>query len=146
MFAAAVTTFETLRKDRLRAAPLDDSRMEVVRRHMTEAVLASGPTVACFQGYSIRRRLADQVVPTEFEFGTMDKGIFTGPVMSSLNFNDLPPMFVEAVHIALANPLWQELYQRATRSVAVDISARTEPFWRLVIEEAQGAETAVSSH
>jgi hypothetical protein len=89
MFAATVTTFETLRKDRLRAAPLDESRMDVVRRRMTEAVLASGPAVACFQVYSIRQRRADQIVPTEFEFGTMDKGIFTNPVMSSLDFNDL---------------------------------------------------------
>jgi hypothetical protein len=31
---------------------------------------------------------------------------------------------------------WQQLYKRATRSLAVDISAGTEPFWRLVIEEA----------
>jgi hypothetical protein len=136
MFAAAVTAFETLRKDRLRAAPLDESRMETVRQHMTEAVLARGPSIACFQGYSIQRRRASHPVSTEFEFGTMDKGIFTSPVMSSLDFNDLPPMFVEAIHVALTNPLWQELYQRAKRSLAVDVSGGTEPFWRLVIEEA----------
>jgi hypothetical protein len=55
IFGVVVTAFEALRKERLRTAPLDESRMALVRQRITENVLAHGPTIACFQGYPIRR-------------------------------------------------------------------------------------------
>jgi hypothetical protein len=136
IFAGIVTAFETLRRDRLRAAPLDESRMQIIRQHMSEAALGSGPSIACFQGYSVNRRRETTAIPTEFEFGTMDKGAFTSPVMSEVDFNDLPPLFAQTLQVALSNAVWQELGERPQRDVPVDLSAGTESFWRTVVAEA----------
>jgi hypothetical protein len=133
-----VNVFETLRKDRLRNAPLDESRMEAVRRHITEAVLAYGPSITCFQGYPIRRQQSGQVITTEHEFGQIDKGSFVTPEMSALTFTDLPPLFAEVSRNYLTNLLWHGLYHRPKRVVTVDVSRGRELFWNRVIEEAAG--------
>ncbi|WP_213772875.1 hypothetical protein [Bradyrhizobium sp. dw_78] len=136
MFAAAVSAFQTLRKNRLRTAPLDEQRMQIVRQQMTEAALAHGPAVACFQGYSIHRRPGGVAPPSEHIFQSMDKGLFTVPVLSRIDFDEMPSMFVLQSQVAFADSLWQELYQRAKLDFVVDVSDGSEPFWRRVIEQA----------
>ncbi len=136
IFSTAVDTFETLQKERLRTAPLDDERMALVRRRITENVLAFGPSITCFHGYSIRRREIGDLTPTVSEFGAIDKGSFVSPEMSNLSFDDLPPLFVDASRIALTDFVWRGLYQRPKRVVAVDVSDGTAAFWRRVTEEA----------
>lgn len=133
-----ISVFETLRKDRLRNAPLDESRMETVRRHITEAVLAQGPSITCFQGYPIRRQEFGDIATTEHEFGQIDKGSFVTPEMSDLTFSDLPPLFVQASRDYLTDLVWRGLYHRPKRVATIDVSRGREPFWHRVIEEAAG--------
>lgn len=134
--ASIVTAFETLRTERLRAAPLNEDRMSLVRRQMSEAVMAHGPSLTCFRSYKIRRDTSGTIPTTETEFGVIDKGSFTLPEMSPISFDDLPSFFVEALRTHLSNIVWQDLYQRPKRIVPVDISEGTDPFWRRVIAEA----------
>ena len=133
---AAVLGFDMLRKDRLRTAPLDETRMEAVRRHVTNAVLTNGPSIACFRGYSIHRRVGGEIASTQTEFGEIDKGAFVSPPMSDLTFEDLPPLFVDVSRDYLTNLLWHGLYHRPKRTVAEDVTSSTEPFWRRVVAEA----------
>ncbi len=131
-----VTAFDTLRTERLRAAPLDEDRMALVRRRMSEAVMAHGPSLTCFRNYKIRRDTSGTIPTTETEFGVMDKGAFTLPAMSAASFDDVPSIFVDILRTHLSNFVWQELYHRPKRVVPVDISESTDPFWRRVIAEA----------
>jgi hypothetical protein len=134
--ASIVTAFETLRIERLRAAPLDEDRMALVRRRMSEAVIAHGPSLTCFRNYDIRRGASGTIPTSETEFGVMDKGAFTLPEMSAASFDDVPSMFVEILRTHLSNFVWQDLYHRSKRVIPVDISEGTNPFWQLVIAEA----------
>jgi hypothetical protein len=134
--ASVVTAFEMLRTERLRTAPLDEDRVGLVRRRMSEAVMAHGPSVTCFRNYDIRRDTSGTIPTTETEFGVMDKGAFTVPEMSEASFDDLPSMFVEVLCTHLSNFVWQDLYHRPKRVVPVDISVSTDPFWQRVIDEA----------
>lgn len=131
-----VTAFESLRTERLRAAPLDEDRMGLVRRQMSEAVMAYGPSLTCFCNYDIRRDTSGTIPTAETEFGVMDKGAFTLPEMSEASFDDVPSIFVEALRTHLSNFVWQDLYHRPKRVVPVDISGSTDPFWQRVIAEA----------
>jgi len=131
-----VTTFEALRKERLRTAPLDESRMALVRQRITENILTHGPTIGCFQGYPIRRSDRGAIPTAEKEFGTIDRGSFVTPEMSNLNFDDLPQLFVDVSRECLAELEWHGLYHRPKRIVSIDGSEGTEIFWRRVIDEA----------
>jgi len=64
-----VTSFETRRSDRLRAAPLDEERMALVRRRMSEVVMAHGPGLTCFRRYNVRRNDSGTLTASEVEFG-----------------------------------------------------------------------------
>jgi hypothetical protein len=132
---AAVATFSALREERLRAAPLDESRMDLVRRSITKDVLANGPAITCFQGYSIHPDDSGEIASTETEFGVIDKGSFVRPEMADVTFSDLPPLFVNVSHDCLADMVWHSLHQRPKRVVSIDVSGGTEPFWRAVIDE-----------
>ena len=110
--------------------------MELVRRHITEGVLANGPTIACFRGYQIRRDNTGEIAVDEFEFGVMDKGAFVIPEMSEVTFDELPGMFVEVCRGNFNNFIWRDLYQQPKRTVSVDVSDGTDSFWRRVIQEA----------
>ncbi|WP_163099912.1 hypothetical protein, partial [Acinetobacter baumannii] len=70
IFAAIVDEFKALRKERLQVAPLDETRMAIVRAQMTEGLLSVGPWLPCFQ-YAIERS-DGRVDPVETEFGTID--------------------------------------------------------------------------
>ena len=137
IFGAAVGDFQALRRERLRAAPLDESRMDIVRRCMTQNLLSIGPWLACFQ-YAIVRK-AGHVAVIESEFGTIDKGSFVTPEMSELNFNELPKLFADVCRSVSADRVWRELYARPKKKVLVDISKSTERFWKRVFAEAPGA-------
>ena len=63
--ASIVTAFETLRTERLRAAPLDEGRMGLVRHQMSEAVMVHGPSLTCFRNYEIRRDNSGTIPATE---------------------------------------------------------------------------------
>jgi hypothetical protein len=136
ILSVTVTAFEALRKERLRIAPLDESRMALVRQRITENVLAHGPAIACFQGYPILRSDGGAIPAVEKEFGTIDKGSFVTPEMSNLNFDDLPPLFVDISRECLTELVWHGLYQRPKRIVPIGGSNKTEIFWRRVVQEA----------
>ena len=131
-FTSAVTVFKTLRMERVRNAPLDESRMSLVRRMMSEAVMARGPTITCFGKYPIQQDFSGTIPVIEFEFGVMDRGAFTLPVMSALSFDDIPAIFVDFLRQYLSNVVWQELYRRPKRVVPVDIAESTTPLWQSV--------------
>lgn len=136
IFDAAVNEFRASRKERLRAAPLDESRMEIVRQRMTESLLSIGPWLTCFQ-HGIERK-AGHVAAVESEFGTIDKGSFVMPEMSELSFNELPELFSDVCRNMSADRVWRELYTRPKKKVRVDISKSTERFWKRVFAEAPG--------
>jgi hypothetical protein len=110
--------------------------MDFVRRAITESVLAYGPTIACFRGFSIRRDDSGEIPVTETEFGVIDKGSFVVAEMSQIDFEELPPLFIEVSQNYLNNLLWRDLYHRPKRAVLTDISQGTESFWRRVVQEA----------
>jgi hypothetical protein len=133
-----VKAFEALRAERLRNAPLDESRMSLVRRKMTEEVLARGPSITCFTGFHVRRDNSATIPVSEVEFGVMDRGAFTQPYMSAFSFGDLPGHFVNALRSGLSNFLWREFQRHPKRVVSVDISESNDAFWRQAISEAAG--------
>lgn len=135
IFTNVVASFEALRKERLRNAPLDEARMEAVRNHVTDAVLRHGPSIGCFVGYSIQRQ-PGEITPTETQFGVIDKGAFVNPPMSDLTFEELPPLFLEVGLDYLNNLIWHSLYHRPKRIVVEDVTHGTQSFWRHVITEA----------
>jgi hypothetical protein len=136
ILANVVSAFEKLRKERLRAAPLDEERMELVRQRITESVLADGPGITCFGEYVIRRDASGAVATTETEFGVIDKGSFVVPEMSAVLFDDLPGSFVYVSRDYLASLVWRSLYHRPKRIVSMDVAEGTSAFWRHVIDEA----------
>jgi hypothetical protein len=136
IFDAVVDGFRVLRKERLRVAPLDDSRMDIVRTRMTEGLLSVGPWLECFQ-YAIERN-DGHVEPVETEFGTIDQGSFVTPEMSELTFGDLPKLFADVCRNISADRVWRSLCGRPKKKVRVDISKSTESFWKRVIAEASG--------
>ena len=136
IFDAVVDEFRALRKERLRVAPLDESRMDIVRTRMTEGLLSVGPWLECFQ-YAIERS-DGHVEPVETEFGTIDKGSFVTPEMSELTFGDLPRLFADVCRNISADKVWRSLYGRPKKKVRVDISKSTEGFWKRVIAEGPG--------
>jgi hypothetical protein len=136
IFDAVVEEFRALRKQRVRVAPLDESRMDVVREKMTQGLLSVGPWLPCFQ-YSIERK-EGHVDPIEAEFGTMDKGSFVTPEMSELTFDDLPKLFVDVCRNLSADKLWRSLYGRPEKKVRIDISKNTKRFWKRMIAESSG--------
>jgi len=131
-----VAAFETLRKERLRAAPLDEDRMELVRRRITESILTNGPDMACFGKYPISRDTSGMLPVTETEFGTISKGSFVRPEMAGVSFEELPEIFVGVSRNYLVNQVWHGLYHRPKRHVSMNITEGTSPFWRRVIDEA----------
>jgi hypothetical protein len=134
--ASAAAAFKTLRTERARNAPLDESRMSLVRRVMSEAVRASGPTITCFRKYPIQQEFRGTIPVFEFEFGVMDRGAFTLPPISALSFEELPPIFTDILRHKLTDVVFGELYHRPKRLVAVDVTESTEFFWQRVIAEA----------
>lgn len=134
--ARLVTAFEMLRTERLRAAPLDEDRMALVRRSMSEAVMAHGPSVACFRSYLIRRDASGTIPTIEREFGFIDKGAFTRPEMSAVPFDEMPNVFVDNLRAILSQCVWRELTGRPKRVIQADISEGTESFWQGVLAEA----------
>ncbi|WP_375785816.1 hypothetical protein ACE10Z_41360 [Bradyrhizobium sp. Pha-3] len=134
VFVAVTNGFRDLRKERLRAASLDEGRMSVVRKHMTESLLSIGPWLSCFQ-YSLERQY-EQAIWSELEFGTIDKGSFVIPEMSALSFDELPKLFSDSCRILSANLVWRAMNRRPKRVVAMDISKGTEEFWKAVIAKA----------
>jgi hypothetical protein len=137
VFDSLVTGLQTLRKERLRAAPLDEDRMALVRHRMTDGVLANGPGIGCFREYTINRVAAGAIAVQESQFGVIDKGSFTLPEMSQVTFNDLPGIFSDILRSHLAGHLWRDLHQRPKRVLAADLSEGTEEFWWNVVEEAR---------
>jgi hypothetical protein len=135
-FANVLTAFEALRKERLRNAPLDEGRMGQVRRRMSEAVLAYGPSLTHFRNYDIRRDTSGMIPVTETKFGVIDKGLFTLPEMSAATFDDVPGLFIDILRRHLSNSVWSDFYRRPKRVVSADTSAGSDPFWRGVIAEA----------
>jgi hypothetical protein len=133
IFDAVVEEFKALRKQRVRVAPLDESRMEEVRERMTQGLLSVGPWLQCFQ-YAIKRK-EGHVDPVEAEFGTMDKGSFVTPEMSEMTFGDLPKLFVDVCRNLSADRVWRSLYARPKKKVRIDISKNTKRFWKRVIAE-----------
>jgi hypothetical protein len=137
VLASAVTVFETLRTERIRNAPLDESRMALVRRRMSEAVSAHGPTITCFRKYAIQKDLSGTTPTIEFVFGVMDKGVFTLPAMSALSsFEDVPTIFTDILRQKLTDVVFAELYHRPKRVVPVDVSESTKLLWQRVTAEA----------
>ena len=136
VLAGVVTTFVALRKDRLLSAPLDDDRVGLVRRRMSEATMAHGPTVACFREYIIQRDTTSAIPISETEFGVIDKGLFTLPQLSAATFDDLPGMFVEVLRTHLSNHIWRDFYARPKRVIQISIADETDTFWRRAIAEA----------
>lgn len=136
IFDAIVDEFKALRKERLQVAPLDETRMAIVRAQMTEGLLSVGPWLPCFQ-YAIERS-DGRVDPVETEFGTIDKGSFVAPEMSELTFGDLPKLFVDVCRNLSADKVWRSLYARPKKKVRLDISKTTGRFWKRVIAEASG--------
>jgi hypothetical protein len=136
IFDAVVDEFRALRKERLRVAPLDESRMDAVRAQMTEGLLSVGPWLQCFQ-YAIERK-EGHVDPVEAEFGAMDKGSFVTPEMSELTFSDLPKLFVDVCRNLSADKVWRSLYGRPKKKVRIDISKSSGRFWKRAIAEASG--------
>jgi hypothetical protein len=110
--------------------------MSLVRRMMSEAVRASGPTITCFRKYLIKQDFSGTIPVFEFEFGVMDKGAFALPAMSALSFEQLPPMFTDILRHKLTDLVFGELYHRPKRVVAVDVTESTKIFWQRVIAEA----------
>jgi hypothetical protein len=130
--ASIVTAFVTLRTERLRAAPLDENRMGLVRRRMSEAIMIHGPSLTCFRKYPIQQDFSGTIPVIEFEFGVMDRGAFTLPVMSALSFDDIPAIFVDVLRQYLSKLVWRELHRRPKRVVPVDIAESTTPLWQSV--------------
>jgi hypothetical protein len=109
--------------------------MALVRRAMTEAVLANGPAVTCFTGLTIRRDVSGSIPVEEAEAREFDRGSFVDPEMSDMTFDELPGLIVEIVRSRLANRVWDQLYRRPKRVIAVDVSTSTDGFWRDVVRE-----------
>jgi hypothetical protein len=133
IFGAVVEEFRALRKERVRVAPLDESRMDEVRENMTQGLLSVGPWLPCFQ-YAIERK-DEHVDPIEVEFGTIDRGSFVTPEMSELSFGDLPKLFVDVCRNLSADGVWRSLYGRPKKKIRIDISKNTRRFWRRVMKE-----------
>jgi hypothetical protein len=131
-----VTVFKSLRTERIRNARLDESRMSLVRRMMSEAVRARGPSLTCFSDYPIQVEFSGEIAAMETEFGFIDRGAFTEPAMSQLSFDDLPSYFVEALRQYLTNVVLYELGRRPKRVIPVDISEGTTALWKSVFAEA----------
>jgi hypothetical protein len=136
ILAKVAPTFEALRKEKIRTAPLDEGRMELVRRRVTESVLAGGPGITCFREYPIRLDTSGRVQATETEFGKISRGSFVRPEMSGINFDELPGIFVEASRSYLTNLVWYGLSHRPKRVVSINISKGTSVFWRRAVDEA----------
>jgi hypothetical protein len=136
ILAQLITAFEALRKERLRSAPLDEDRVDLVRQAMTKNVLAFGPSITCFQNFPIRRDDSGKLAATEHTFGVIPKGAFTIPKMSVVDFDELPQLFVLQIRELLTAFLWRSMYHRPKRVVSINISEGTEAFWRHVTKEA----------
>lgn len=136
ILASIVATFEALRAERLRNAPLDEDRMSLVRHRMSAAALALGPGFPCFQHYEVRRDSTGAVPETASEFGVVDKGLFTLPEMSPATFDDVPGLFMDVFRGVLSNSVWRDLYRRPKRVIGSDISTGTDAFWSKVVAEA----------
>jgi hypothetical protein len=136
VLAGVVTTFVALRKTRLLAAPLDEDRVGLVRRRMSDAAMVHGPTITCFRDYIIQRDTTGAIPIGETEFGVIDKGLFTLPQLSAATFDDLPGVFVEVLRAHLSNHIWRDFYARPKRVIQISIADETDAFWRRAIAEA----------
>ncbi|HUC51997.1 MAG TPA: hypothetical protein VMA30_21630 [Xanthobacteraceae bacterium] len=130
------SALEELTTERLRTAPLDEEKMEAVRRHVTNEILASGPNVACFANFSIERDTAGKIPTTQTDFGEISRGSFVRPEMSSINFEELPPLFSHVFRDYVRNLLWHGIFHRPKRLIPVGPSDDVSIFWVAVISEA----------
>jgi hypothetical protein len=138
IFSDTVASFEILRKERLQASPLDEHRVNLVRHAMSRALLEHGPVLTCFRDYEIRCDTSNTIPEDHLEFGFFSKGSFTLPEMSDVNFDELPGYFVELLRRHISSFFWHGLYNRPKRTVSVDFSNGTDPFWQRAVAEASG--------
>lgn len=111
IFSGVISLIANERLQRIRRAPLDETKLASIRDAVQRAFLAKGQTIGPFHPQLLGR--TDRPVPaSDITFREIDRGAFTNPEMSALLFSELPRLFVD---ISLDNYraiFWRELYQR----------------------------------
>ncbi len=136
LFSDSIALLEAQRLKRLRLAPLDDKKLAAMRQAITETILTNGPDITVFRNIEITRDAEASTPIQEEVFGEIDRGAFTMPVMSDLDFNQLAEIVTDLSRQYLARFIWQEFLTKAKRSVTVDVSCGVMPLWEVVIADA----------
>jgi hypothetical protein len=124
------------RRDQLRAAPVDPTKLDRVRDTLRTELLAHGPDITVFYGFEIRRGLSAASDARMHSFGGIDKGLFVSPAMTDMSIDDVLRMTVEVVRDFLARDVWQEFLDRQREQKALDITAEAPARWRAILEYA----------
>jgi hypothetical protein len=140
-----VAGLDAIRIERLKAAPLDEAKMEAVRASLSTALLNQGPDVYCFGHFRIHERDALTISVREGLFGEIDRGAFVHPPMSAIDIGQYEDFLVNALRGAAAKLLWEEFGKLPQTEISIDISEDRSNFWRTVIAaaEAVGQEPTV---
>ncbi len=138
IFDGVGSAINEFRLSRIRNAPLDEGRLQVVREAVESALLANQRPVGAFQSILVGRT-DRQLEVRDTDWGVLDRGVFTQPEMSGLTFTDIPPLFVEITANWVRNIGWHEVARRPKRTerLAPNISVAT--FLDLVRETAEDA-------
>lgn len=134
LLQSIVNRFETLKKDRLRAAPLDEARMNIVRANMSKSVLSDGPSLPFFKCNRVITERHGEPSPKSIRFGTLDRGVFTSPVLASENIEELSSFFVKNVRLGLSREVWQTFVRRPMEKIDVAIENGKTNWKRLLAE------------
>ena len=135
LLSNVVASFEALRKERIANAPLDEDRLDRVRRRVSGAILDLGPDLTCFHRYRIASDSTGAISTTTGEFGWISRGLFTAPQMSVASFDEIPGMFTQSIRSILSNTIWRDFYRRPKRTIEIDVSINTESFWQRAFDE-----------
>jgi hypothetical protein len=120
IFDGVVRVIAKRRLQRIQEAPLDEARVKAVRDAVQGALLAETRPGGAFLPIRVSR--TDRALEArETTFREMDRGSFTRPEMSGIEFNELPPIFVEFGLNFFRSIMWNKLAQRSKTIEKFDV-------------------------
>jgi hypothetical protein len=135
LLTSIVTTLQSKQLVRLQNAPLDEAKIQNTRERITKELLAHGPDIHCFRGVVLERGAPSAPIQ-ESRFGVVDRGAFSEPPMSAIEFDEYARIIADESGHRLASDVWRDFFGRAKETIAVATSNGLINFWRAVIANA----------
>lgn len=145
LLKSIVSTIEQVQFERLKAMPIDDTKVEALRAKLENVITTGGLSLALFRGFECVESDQPTDVVQSLTFDNIDKGDFVTPSMSVMNTSDLFDHIAASFADVLGGYVRRDFWGRAKTNVNVASESGSPDYWNVVFSHVGdvGAEPAL---